>query len=137
MRKLKRFCEADDLEFGDYILFQEYERGSHDGTQYNYKVSKPILAIYLGYFAADQTMGFNYVIWNNQRHTVYITNQYVTNVGVCKEVDGVHQHIEWNDYLDILGHWNVKPKWKEIMVAYRKQNANTIANSDEIDWSYN
>jgi hypothetical protein len=134
-RTLNRFLsETNKLEFGDYILFQEYTHSHHDGEQYYYKVSKPILAIYLGHFVADQTLGFNYVRWNNEQHTVYITNEYVTNKPICKEVQGIENHIEWSDYLDILGHWNQKPKWREIIKCYRQQNLKQIISSDEIDW---
>lgn len=102
------------IEFGDYLLFQEY---SDNGT-----VSKPILAIYLGYFVADQTIGFNYVQWNNEHRTVYITNEYVKKYPVVKQVKEIQSHIEWGDsYIDILGHWIVKPSWKLIIKAYRKQ----------------
>ena len=131
-RSLNRFIDAK-LEFGDYILFQEYEQGKHDGTQYYYKISKPILAIYLGYFVADQTIGFNYVRWNNENHTVYVTNEHVTKYTTCKEVE-IEQHIEWSDYIDILGHWKHKPKWKEIIKSYRQQNLKQNMLSDEIEW---
>ncbi len=118
-------------EFGDYILFQEYKEAEHDGKQCHYTVSKPILAIYLGCFVADQTLGFNYVRWNNENHTVRITNEYVTNYPICKEVQEIENHIEWDDYIDILGHWKQKPKWQEIIKAYRKQNLKQNISSSE------
>ena len=34
-----------DLTFGDYILFQEYRQGEHDGVQYKANVTSPIYAI--------------------------------------------------------------------------------------------
>lgn len=133
--KISRFIGRENkLEFGDYILFQEYEQSKHDGKQYIYKVSKPILAIYLGSFLADQTLGFNYVRWNNDNHTIYITNEHVTRYPMCKQVDSIEQHIEWNDYVDILGHWKQKPKWREIIKSYRQQNLNQYMKSDEIEW---
>lgn len=122
------------LEFGDYILFQEYTQQNHDGTQYHYNVSKPILAIYLGCFVADQTIGFNYVKWINESHTVFITNEHVTNYPTCKQVDKIHNHIEWNDYIDILGHWKQKPKWQEIIKSYRQQNLRPTVSSDELEF---
>lgn len=134
-RKLNSFLRGTSkLEFGDFILFQEYEQDKHDGKQYGYKVSKPIMAIYLGCFFADQTLGFNYVRWNNDKHTVYITNEHVKKYPVCKEVEGIEQHIEWSDYIDILGHWKTKPTWKGIIQSYRQQNLKQIIMSDEIDW---
>jgi hypothetical protein len=133
-RKLKKFCDESNLEFGDYILFQEYTQDKHDGTQYHYKVSKPILAIYLGYFVADQAIGFNYVQWNNERHTVYVTNEHVKRYPTCKEVSGIEQHIEWSDYIDILGHWKNKPNWKQIISARRSENSNMNISSNEINW---
>lgn len=126
MKKLNTFLE-NTLNFGDYILFQEY---TYDGEQY--KISKPVMAIYLGLFVADQTLGFNYVRWNNDRHTEYITNEYVTNFGVCKQVKGIYSHIEWNDYIDILGKWKNKPTWKDIIKSYRNENTDLFINEDEI-----
>ena len=128
MRKLEKFSNSN-LKFGDYILFQKYDY-LHDYNEY--KISKPILAIYLGSFIADQTLGFNYVKWNNDNHSVYITNKHVTNYRVCKEVEKIESHIEWNDYIDILGHWTYKPDWKEIIQKYRKQNLDLIINENNI-----
>lgn len=110
------------LEFGDYILFQEYIQVKHDGSQYHYIISKPILAIYLGCFVADQTIGFNYVRWNNDKHTVYVINEHDIKYATCKEVEKIESHIEWNDCIDILGHWKYKPKWRDIIISYRRQN---------------
>lgn len=118
------------LKFGDYILFQKY---THKHKE-DYEVTKPILAIYLGAFVADQTIGFNYVRWNNDNHTVYVTNEYVTKYPTCKEVDKIESFIEWDDYIDILGSWEIRPSWKEILVAYRKQNVQQTVNIDDIDW---
>ncbi len=134
MKKLNTFLNgSNNLDFGDYILFQEYKQDTHDGKQYYYKISKPILAIYLGAFIADQTAGFNYVIWNNENHRIYITNEYVTNYSTNKQVSDIKCHIEWSDYLDILGHWKHKPNWKEIIKSYREQNLKINISSDEIN----
>lgn len=127
---LNTFIKCGNLEFGDYILFQEYSQNSSDNTK-TYNVTKPILAIYLGSFVADQTLGFNYVRWNNENHTVYITNEHVTHYPTCKEVEKIESHIEWNDFTDILGHWKNKPTWKEIIKVYRTQNVNSRVKHDE------
>lgn len=123
--------KCSELEFGDYILFQEYKQ-----TRHNHNISKPILAIYLGCFVADQTLGFNYVRWNNDKRIIYITNEHVTRYPTCKEVSGIEQHIEWDDFIDILGHWKHKPKWKEIIGPFRQQNLEQNINSNEIIWDY-
>ena len=132
MRKLKTFLNTN-LSFGDYILFQEYKQGTHDGKQYIYDISKPILAIYLGYFVADQTLGFNYVRWNNENRVVYITNEFVTKYPSNKQVEQIESHIEWNDYIDILGHWDNKPNWRQILAAYKWQNLDPTTLEDNID----
>jgi hypothetical protein len=124
-RKLKtfignEFIGTDNLKFGDYILFQEYTQDRHDGTQYHYKISKPILAIYLGYFVADQTLGFDFIRWNNEDRNT--------------KTQVIEQHIEWSDYIDVLGHWKTKPSWKEIIVAFRQKNPQQDISSDEINW---
>lgn len=128
MRKLEIFTNKN-LKFGDYILFQKYSY-LHDYDKY--KISKPILAIYLGSFIADQTLGFNYVKWNNENHSILITNKHVTNYRVCQEVEKIESHIEWYDYIDILGHWTNKPGWKEIIQEYRKQNLDLIIDENNI-----
>jgi len=121
--ELNSFIKQKGLEFGEYILFQEYIQEKYDKEmeEHVYKITKPILGIYLGSFVADQTIGFNYVKWNNDKHTVYITNEYVTNHPACKTVDQVDTHVEWNDFIDVLGRWKNKPNWKQIIKAYRKQ----------------
>jgi len=133
-RKLKTFSYNDSkLNFGDYILFQKYDEDIYDCKEDKFKVSKPILAIYLGCFVADQALGFNYVRWNNDQHIVRITNEHVTNYPTCKEVEKIESHIEWRDYIDILGHWTNKPTWKEILKEYRKQYSNDIISSSMFD----
>lgn len=130
-RRLNNFIYGPKMDFGDYVLFQEYRSNARDHTL---RVSRPILAIYLGCFVIDQTLGFNYVKWNNDKHIVYVTNENVTRYPTCKEVSGIDQHIEWMDYIDILGHWKHKPGWKEIIKSYRLQNLNQSVNSDQIQW---
>lgn len=104
-----------DYRFGDYILFQEYK-----WVNQQYEVSRPILAIYLGSFPMDQTVGFNYVRWVNENRYTYHTEY--PKVKVFNEVKEIEYHIEWSDYIDILGFWKHKPTWKEILAAYRKLN---------------
>jgi hypothetical protein len=136
-RKIKTLIRGGiKLKFGDYVLFQEYKQKSYlqDEKQYIYEVTKPILAIYLGFFVADQTIGFNYVRWINENRTVYINNDYIKNYPTNKQVDDIEQHIEWNDCIDILGHWKVKPNWKQILNSYRKENINIFMKSNEIQW---
>lgn len=126
-RKLLTFTCHENMKFGDYILFQEYKQAEHNGKQYLYKISRPTMAIYLGCFVADQTIGFNYVKWNNDNHSEFITNEHVTNYRVVKEVEEIQCHVEWDDCIDILGYWKNKPGWREILHAYRKQNINNTA----------
>lgn len=127
MRKLNKFIGINhDFRFGDYILFQEYCR-TENGI---YNVSKPILAIYLGFFIADQTIGFNYIRWNNDSRLIVNENGYKN----IKEVGDVENHIEWNDCIDILGFWNNKPNYKEILTSYRKYNKESSINTNDIEW---
>ncbi len=121
-----------NLSFGEYILFQEYTRDCDINS--NYKISKPILAIYLGSFFADQTLGFNYVKWINPNHIVYITNEHITRYPTAKEVESIDSHIEWIDYIDILGIWKNKPTWKEIINKYRKLNLIDTVSANLIDF---
>ncbi len=135
-RKLRRYSDVRDIEIGDFILFQEYKQSDHDGKEYSYEISKPTFAIYLGMFIADQTIGFNYVKWVNDKRIVKLSNEHVTDYKDIKQVDGIEYHVEWNDYLDVLGHWKSRPNWKEIIKAYRKQNVKEQILSNEIVWNY-
>ena len=118
---LNTFIRSRNIKFGDYILFQEYEQDKYIDGQYNYRVSKPIMCIYVNSFAADQTIGFNYLKWLNDYTYMDDTPELKT-------------HIEWVDYINILGHWSSRPTWKEILKAYRTQNIKTLVNSNEINW---
>ncbi|MBP7860012.1 hypothetical protein KA001_03580 [Patescibacteria group bacterium] len=135
-RKLNKFLGGTaKLEFGDYILFQKYTEGKPDDSKEDYyEISTPILAIYLGCFVCDQTLGFNYVRWNNDNHSVFVTTESGYKCRTLKEVERIENHIEWNDYIDILGHWDFKPKYRNILKAYRTQNTQQNINSDEIEW---
>jgi len=124
-RRLNTLCDNADLKVGDFILFQEYRQGSYIYTEdksngnYQYDVSKPILAIYLGFYVVDQAGAFNYVKWlNNNREKV--TSD--TGHKYMKEIDDMEHHIEWDDFVDILGRWTHRPSQKEILAAYRNYN---------------
>lgn len=119
--KLKRFILTRNLNFGDFILFQEYKQGKYENGKYNYIISKPILAVFVNTFPADQTIGFNYVKWENDNRVIDYEPE-------------VKYHIEWDDYIDLLGQWHTRPTWKEILKAYRTQNSQEIINSNEINW---
>tara|TARA_R110000772_G_scaffold43995_1_gene101236 strand:- start:42860 stop:43258 length:399 start_codon:yes stop_codon:yes gene_type:complete len=129
-KKIKTLLNSDGLklQFGDYILFQEYTSDKD-----NFNISKPILAIYLGNFIADQTLGFNYVRWNNDNHIVYITNEHVTKLPMVKEVEKIESHVEWNDFIDILGVWDNRPGWKQILQKYRNQNTLISMIKEDVD----
>lgn len=118
MKKILTLLKHNKIKFGDYILFQDYK---YDYKTKSYNVSKPKFVIFLGYFVADQTLGFNYVKWVNENHTECINDECIG-----KEVREINSHIEWDDYIDILGHWVNKPNWKEIISKYRLMNTNEI-----------
>lgn len=120
------------MKFGDFILFQEY-----DNVEYNHelhKVSKPRLVIYLGMFVADQTIGFNYIEWVNENKPIYITNSYVTNRKTYKQVGRVKDHVEWDEFIDIIGHWAYRPSFKELITAFRKGIKEQTTNVRYIDY---
>jgi hypothetical protein len=123
-RKLNTFIENfNKLSFGDFILFQEYKQQNYnfERKEYDYLVSSPILAIYIGWGVFDQTIGFQYILWQKDSKETY-------------DVE-INYHIEWSNYIDILGVWKYKPNWKEILFAWRKYNKNVIIQSNQIDWS--
>lgn len=105
------------IEYGDYILFQEYKRND----DCSYTVTKPILVLYLGAFAADQTIGFEYIKWNKD---------------CSNRPNKIDEHVEWSNYINILGHWKRKPNWKDIIKAYRKQNTKSTVHTFDIIVNY-
>lgn len=110
-RKLKSFISTK-INFGDYILFQEY-----NSTKDGYNVSKPILAIYINCFVADQALGFKFLKMIKEDKS---------------EEFEISTFIEWTDHTDILGFWRNKPTFKELLKAYRNCNKNKAANSNQI-----
>lgn len=115
--KLVTFIKHNSfISFGDYILFQEYKL--HGDT---YTVSNPILVLYIGAFVADQTIGFEYIKWNKD---------------YANKMNEIGTHIEWNDYIDVLGVWKRKPNWKEILKAYRNQNTKQVIGCNDFDVKY-
>lgn len=134
MKKINKFSDnCDKLQFGDYILFQEYRSKTVDG-KYEFDVSKPIFAIYLGFFIADMAMSFNYVKWINEKQYDVTTNESGKSYSNIREVSGIDSHFEWSDYIDILGIWKVRPTWKEIISKYRNQETNGSVKEFDIDW---
>jgi len=136
MKRLNTLSENADLKVGDFILFQEYTQGSYlynEGkkcSKYQYNISKPILAIYLGFFMVDMAGAFNYVKWiNNQREMETNENGY----SYIKEISEIKHHIEWNDFIDILGRWNHRPNQKELLTAYRNYNLLPTIMEDEFE----
>lgn len=128
-RTINPFGENIDLKIGDFILFQEYKSEYKDG-HYQYNISKPIYAIYLGFYILDMALAFNYVKWiNNNREMV--TNE--KGYSSIKEITEIQYHIEWDDFVDIIGHWNHRPTKQELLTAYRKYNTKSIILSDEIN----
>ena len=118
-KKLNIYSDnCNDLKFGDYILFQEYTSITIDG-EHSFNISKPIFAIYLGFFVADQAFAFNYVKWINENR---------------EEVYNINSHYEWTYYVDILEIWKVKPTWKEIISKYRNLETKNIISEDDIYW---
>lgn len=47
-------------------------------------------------------------------------------------VEEIEYHVEWDDFIDILGHWENKPNWKQILEKYRLQNTKEFVKESEI-----
>jgi hypothetical protein len=107
-RDIEPLSSYDDMEMGDYFLFQNYSSVDNGGS--NMYVSDPELAMFIGYIFMDQALGCRYIPWIKE--------------GFVEDAE-IEDHVEWFDFIDILGHWKYKPTYKEILAAYRKKN-NTI-----------
>jgi hypothetical protein len=126
-RKLNTLLEHKKMKFGDFFLFQEYK--SQMTRDKPVIITKPILAIFLGYFIADQALSCNYVQWVNTD----LTELRESGHRDIREVKDIKVHYEWDDYIDILGHWEKRPNYKEILVAYRKYNPDIFTTHDDYD----
>lgn len=110
-KEIKTFTDSaieKPFGFGEYILFVEYSNFNSE-TQTFESVSKPTLAIIVDEWICDMAIAFDYVVWSNfnRRNSNNATKEILT-------------HIEWNDFIDILGRWENKPTYKEMLEAYRK-----------------
>ena len=126
------------LKFGDYVLFQEYIQTSYnkEEKQHYYQISKPIYAIYLGHFFADQTIGCNYVKIINPNKTVKRTitvKDQTFDVYNAKEAE-LYNHIEWTDYINIIDIWKYKPSFSELRKARMTCYQNILIPSNNIIW---
>lgn len=110
IKKINTLIEGEHIpRCGNFILFQEYNPTYKVDRKNAYKVSRPILAVVLDTFVADQTVGFNYVKY------VPDFSERPSNTPV------VDCHIEWSTYIDILGLWTQKPSFKEYRDAARNR----------------
>jgi len=109
------------LRFGDFILLQLYKRQGYDRNIecYRYEIMKPTLALFLGLMPCDQTIGMEYVPW--------LKNDF-------NRSPELEQHVEWDDYIDILGHWSDRPTFKELRNAFRKQMPIGVILESSIKW---
>lgn len=101
-------------KFGDFILFQEY------GEKY---VSKPIFVIFIGTEVWDQAVGFYYLKWTKEPMKF---GQFID------PVKSIRSHVEWDEVINILGHWDHRPNFKELLFAYRKYEKRSVVPSEEI-----
>jgi len=122
---------SKNWKFGDIILFQEYKQQSYDNEnkRYDYKVGKPKLVSYLKSEVCDQTIGFDYIeykgdfFWekSEKKRDMYPEN-----------TKGIH--VEWDDYINILGYWKSMPTFRELLSVYRKYETKKMVNEDDIFW---
>jgi hypothetical protein len=109
MKKINTLINSEHTpRFGNFILFQEYVPNEIDNN-ISYEVTRPILAVVLDIFTASQTIGFHYIR--------YIPDFSKSMFNTPK----VESHIEWNEYIDILGLWTHKPSFKEYRDAARNR----------------
>ena len=102
MRSLNTFYkQLGKIKVGDIILFQEYKDSNYnepDIPKEYTKVSKPIYAIYMGLYVYDMALVMKYCRVPKE----FNKEQSIT----------LQEHVEWGDFIDILGKWTRKPMWK-------------------------
>ena len=104
---------------GQWILFQ------HIKSIYNskdFEISRPILALFLGHTIWDQALVIEFV---EPRKAYQQRHKYKNNTG---EYDLFYLDIQteqiqfWTDDINVMGIFNSKPNYKEILKAYNNLN---------------
>lgn len=106
-----------DLKFGQYILFKHIKFNGN-----RRKISRPILALFLGYNIWDQALVIEFV---EDRESYMSNHEVITNkeMNYSMTIDSLDIQTEqiqfWTDDIILLGYWNSKPDWKilkEILI---------------------
>ena len=90
------------LQPGDKVLFQ------HCNDKGDY--SNPQLAIIVGLDIWDQAVAVHFVDYKDF-HVFYLKEW---------REPKVRDFGEWMEYWNVLGHWHMMPKFKNLLKAYRK-----------------
>jgi hypothetical protein len=99
----------NDLEFGQYILFRHITSDN--------KISRPILALFMGYNVWDQALVIEFVEDRKMYMSYHkvITNKEMNYSMTINSLDIQTEQIQfWTDDIVLMGIWNYKPNWKEI-----------------------
>lgn len=102
----------NDLKFGQYILFKHITSDN--------KISRPILALFMGYNVWDQALVIEFV----EDRKVYMSYHKVITDNYSMTIDSIDIQTEqiqfWTDDIILLGHWKSKPNWKLLKKALVK-----------------
>lgn len=108
----------DKPKMGDWLLFRHICNEK--------EISEPILALVIGHTIWDQALVLEYVTeWRTwEANTEYNCNPkynlYVSLSFIDKETKQIQF---WTDDIQVLGHWKIKPNFKQLLKSYR--NAKT------------
>lgn len=108
-------AKAHEIKMGDFILFQHIT----DKT-----ISRPILALFVGYSMWDMALVMNYV---EVPRAYYYSDKYKIDdhFGDGEYIGHLDPEIEtiqfWTDNIKILGHYKSKPTFKELKLTLTKR----------------
>jgi hypothetical protein len=106
------------LELEKWYLI-EHIIGSHNGS----KITQPILCKWVSLHAIDQASCYSFIIpWRSFHFFTYPNADALefSEPWCVNNPPKLYPIIEWNDWINVLGEWDKKPNWKELLPAFRK-----------------
>jgi len=108
---------------GEWLLFKHVMRDENSES-----ISRPILGLVVGHTFWDMALVLEYVTeWRAWECNSKVLNTNVDSYYPIVDNDKTVKHIQfWTDNIIVIGHWEYKPKFKELRAAFSSYNQNNI-----------
>lgn len=109
---------SKDLKIGNFILFQHI---------YENKISRPILALFIGWSYWDMALVMSFV---EVPRAYYYSDKYQVSINKDLDLAEYIGHMDpevetiqfWTDNIKLLGHFEIKPKFRELKICLKLHN---------------